>query len=147
MSERIAVVGTKKFDQEKVEGFISRLHSRAPESIVVSGGLNGVDELVEKQWLGLGGRVLSFRAYQMTPESYCVQELALAPLYSRVQPSVKLHTTPTWADLKSATSWALRLIILRSDRVVCFRPDGQMFSEVEDYCVAEKKQYYAGASV
>ena len=146
--EHIAVVGARKnVDLDKVTGFLTRLHGKAPDTVIVSGGLQGVDETAEKTWLGLGGRVRSFRAYQMTPESYCVQELHLAPMYSRVSPSVNLHTVPTWADYKSATGWALRLTILKSDRVVCFLPDDQLFTEVEDYCFADCKPFYAGASV
>jgi hypothetical protein len=148
MPERIAVVGAKRgVDLDKVTGFLTRLHGKSPDTVIVSGGLNGTDETAEKHWLGLGGKVLSYRPYMMTSDSFCVQELGLAPLCSRIQPTAKIITKPTWADQDSATRWCLRLIIQRSDRVVCFLPDGQVFTEVEDYCLAEEKPFYAGASV
>lgn len=147
-TERICVVGPKTgVDPDKVTAFLHRLHRKSPDCVVVSGGLRGVDEAAESCWLGLGGRVVSFRPYQLTADSFCVQELGLFPLYSRVQPRVKLHTEPTWADFNSAVEWCLRLIICSADRVVAFMPDGQQFNEVEDYCVAEQAPYYAGARV
>lgn len=147
-AERIAVVGSRKgADLQAVEALLQRMHRRSPDCVVVSGGLSGVDETAERTWLQLGGRVISFRPYQLTADSFCVQELRLSPLYSRVQPRVELHTQPTWDDFDSAQQWCLRRIICSADRVVVFLPDGQQFSEVEDYCAAEEKRYYVGAQL
>lgn len=150
MRERIAVVGSRRgADLEKVQAFLHRLHSKSPDCIVVSGGADGVDSTAETTWLGLGGRVISLRPYEMTPEKFIVQELRLSPLYSRLQPEVKLLTEPSWDSYAGACFWRNKLIVQRCDRLVYFmaEPPTRGTSDSIDAARAEGKPYYDGSSI
>jgi hypothetical protein len=61
---KVAVVGSRNYpDEGKVN--IARLVSELPdETILVSGGARGVDEIAEKCHAARGGRVFSFRVRQ-----------------------------------------------------------------------------------
>lgn len=62
MSERIGVVGSRKgADLRQVLGFLDVLHRAQPDSVLVSGGADGVDSFAESTWFRLGGRVCSYR--------------------------------------------------------------------------------------
>lgn len=91
--------------------FLDRLH---PGTVVVSGGAVGVDSLAEQYWLARGERVISFRPLQQQ-HSWVIAELWLGPV-----PSCQIHSTPTWADRKSALFARDALIAQCAERVVYF---------------------------
>lgn len=63
MNERIAVVGNRKgADMQQVVQFIEALHAAQPDTIVISGGAAGVDQMAESTWFRLGGRIRSYRS-------------------------------------------------------------------------------------
>ena len=60
--ERVAVVGNRKgADLQQVVQFMDALHARQPDTIVISGGAAGVDQMAESTWFRLGGRIRSYR--------------------------------------------------------------------------------------
>lgn len=60
--ERVAVVGNRKgADMQQVVRFIEALHREQPDTIVISGGASGVDQMAESTWFRLGGRIRSYR--------------------------------------------------------------------------------------
>jgi hypothetical protein len=62
LSERIAVVGNREgADMQQVVEFMCALHAQQPDSIVISGGAAGVDQMAESTWFRLGGRIRSYR--------------------------------------------------------------------------------------
>lgn len=62
MSERVAVVGNRKgADMQQVVQFMDALHAAQPDTIVISGGAAGVDQMAELTWFRLGGRIRSYR--------------------------------------------------------------------------------------
>ena len=62
MSERVAVVGNREgADMQSVVQFMDALHAEQPDSIVISGGAAGVDQMGESTWFRLGGRIRSYR--------------------------------------------------------------------------------------
>lgn len=66
MSERVAVVGNRTgADMSQVVAFMDALHAAQPDTIVISGGADGVDQMAESTWFRLGGRIRSYR-----PASY-----------------------------------------------------------------------------
>lgn len=66
MPERVAVVGNRKgADMQQVVQFMDALHAAQPDTIVISGGADGVDQMAESTWFRLGGRIISYR-----PASY-----------------------------------------------------------------------------
>ena len=60
--ERVAIVGNRKgADLQQVVQLVDALHQQQPDTILVSGGAAGVDQLAESSWFRLGGRVRSYR--------------------------------------------------------------------------------------
>jgi SLOG family YspA-like protein len=60
--EHIAVVGNRKgADMRQVVEFIDALHRAQPDTILISGGAAGVDQMAESSWFRLGGRIRSYR--------------------------------------------------------------------------------------
>jgi hypothetical protein len=60
--ERIGVVGNRTgADMSQVVAFIDSLFLAQPDSILISGGAKGVDQMAESAWYRLGGRVRSYR--------------------------------------------------------------------------------------
>jgi hypothetical protein len=64
--EKLAVVWSRKgADLQSVEGFLWDLHRKHPDWVVVSGGADGVDDLAERTWQGLGHEVESYRPVKL----------------------------------------------------------------------------------
>ena len=123
-SERIAIVGSRQgADLEQVERFVRALYLRQPSSLLVSGGAAGVDKHAEQTWLGLGGRVQSFRPKRNYAGSYAVEVWNLGG----DEPSVGVlgEPHPTWADYRSAALYRDSLIAEKSDRIVAFYRRGR----------------------
>lgn len=114
--ERIAVVGSRKgVDLDLVREFVQTLFRENPRATVISGGAVGVDTTAEQAWLDLGGKVISFRTYKPSQDSWAVEEWHLGP-----EPSVVRHTVPTFADPKSALFFRNTMIVDAADVVVSF---------------------------
>lgn len=122
MGETIAVVGSRKGVEGMpyvVEQFCFDLYATQPDSVVVSGGADGVDAAAENTWLKLGGTVVSFRPRAMHKpgqyESWAITQLTMGP-----NPSVVVLSVPTFADITSALMYRNMLIVDLADRVVAF---------------------------
>ena len=148
--ERVAVVGSRKgADLHAVRSFLDRLHRKSPDTVVVSGGAAGVDTAAEQHWLGLGGRVISFRPYASTPECFWVQELGLVPPFRTEKPYARFHREPSWATYNGALFWRNKLIAAKCNRMVWFMAEpptaGTMLAR--DCADAEGKPRYDGSAV
>lgn len=93
------------------------LWTKFPNSIVVSGGADGVDTMAERTWLGLGGAVWSYRARKLTEDSWGVEKWELGIPHPRVIP---LSAEPTFADKPSALFYRNSLIAEACTRLVLF---------------------------
>lgn len=115
-AERIGIVGSRKgVDLGLVRAFVATLHAEQSDTIVVSGGADGVDTTAEQAWLALGGAVQSFRTFKVTRDSWGVKEWRLG-----IEPAVIDHVIPTFADPKSALFFRNTMIVEASDRLVSF---------------------------
>lgn len=122
MSERVAVVGNRKgADMQQVVQFIEALHAAQPDTILISGGAAGVDQMAESTWFRLGGRIRSYRpasyleGYGIEVWHYGVGEQAhvLPPQEQRIE----------LANYKDACLYRDFLIACDSDRLVAFYKD------------------------
>lgn len=114
--ERIAVVGSRKgVDVALVHEFCNALFLENPEATIISGGAVGVDRAAEEWWLSMGGKVISFRTYKPTQDSWAVEEWHLGP-----EPKVIQHTVPTFADPKSALFYRNTMISDAAEVTVSF---------------------------
>lgn len=120
---RLAVVGSRQgADLEHVRVFLIELYTRHPEAIIVSGGAVGVDQAAEQTWIGLGGRVLSFRPKQIHAEEYGIEVWELGGAKPRVYDYEGYPTGATYAD-----ACMLRDILIAEtcDRLVSFYKRGR----------------------
>lgn len=118
---KIAVFGSRQgVDLERVGRYLSdRWDSRI---VVVSGGAEGVDRYAEQTWAALGGRVISFRVRQISPEEYGVQRVT----FGGGQPTAVdwLTDEPTFETYDGALIYRDMLIAELADRGVGFRAGG-----------------------
>jgi len=116
--DRVAIVGSRQgADLEKVKTFVQNLHAKHPDTLLISGGADGVDKTAETTWLGLGGDLWSFRVKATENASYGLERWELGLLLSRIVP---LPQEPTWADAKSALWYRNLLIAEACDKLVLF---------------------------
>lgn len=122
MTERIACVGNRRgADLESVVVFIDALHLAQPDSILVSGGAVGVDQMAESTYFCLGGKVRSYRpvphegGYGVEIWNYGGSESAhvLGPEHQRV----------SFKDYKSAALYRDWMIAEDCDKLVAFYRD------------------------
>lgn len=114
--ERIAVVGSRKgVDLDLVREFVQTLFRENPRATVISGGAAGVDTTAEQAWLDLGGKVISFRTFKVSPDSWGIEEWHLGP-----EPKVIQHVIPTFADPKSALFYRNTMISDAAEVTVSF---------------------------
>jgi predicted Rossmann fold nucleotide-binding protein DprA/Smf involved in DNA uptake len=118
--ERIAVVGSRKGVRlDIVQTFMVTLAMQQPDSVVISGGADGVDSTAEEEWVRHGGTVVSYRPRAMHKpneiESWAITKLTMGP-----NPSVEILSLPTFADIASALFYRNTLIVDDADRVVAF---------------------------
>ena len=128
MSERIAIVGSRQgADTEAVIQFVRALHVKHPDSVLVSGGAEGVDRIAETTWLGLGGELISYRPTKVADEKYVIEEWKLGG----EQPQVRVMIEqPSFENYKSACLWRDHLISEEADRIVgFFAPQGSRGAE------------------
>lgn len=118
MSESIAVVGSRRgADTSAVVQFVRALHAKQPDSILISGGADGVDKLAEQTWLELGGKVKSFRTRELAPTKHAVEVWNLGG----DEPNCfVMAAEPTWYDREGALFYRNSLIAEHADRVVAF---------------------------
>lgn len=120
-AERVAIVGSREgANLDRVVEFVRALWAKFPDTILVSGGARGVDQMAEQTWLNLGGAVESFRPIK-TGESWGIEKWELGGEQPRV---FRLVNEPTWADFKSAAIYRDILIAERADRLVSFQAEG-----------------------
>lgn len=94
------------------------LWARQPDTIIVSGGAQGVDSTAEQKWIELGGTVISFRPREREDGSFVIDRYRFG-----VKPAVVDTTTegdPSMADFKSAAYYRNLLIVENALRVVAF---------------------------
>ena len=136
-------------DLEHVVSFLTSLHEKYPETILVSGGAKGVDHLAEQTWLSFGGQVVSHRPKQLRYDCYAIEHWRLGG----PNPLVWVDANGlTFADYASACHYRDMLIADESDRLVAFyrhgRSRGTAFT-VEIMREAYKRpvfEYEAGAA-
>ena len=118
MPEAVAVVGSRQgADLEAVKEFVHALHAKQPDTLLVSGGADGVDKVAEREWLELGGQVRSYRVRELGPQNFMVEQWDLGGPDSRC---FVLVDHPSWANRMSAFFYRNMLIAEHSDRVVVF---------------------------
>lgn len=115
---KLAVVGSRQgADLEHVVRFLRELSPRAHDTIIVSGGADGVDTTAEQTWLGLGGKVLSFRPKKLGDEDYGIEVWELGGPSPR---AYMLDSWPTGRTYKDACILRDILIAETCDRLVSF---------------------------
>lgn len=123
MTERVAIVGPRQgADLDQVIMFCHNLHRRHPDTIVVSGGAEGVDRTAEQTWLSLGGIVWSYRPRKVREGEIVIDKWELGGTNARF---FQLVEFPAFADYPSANwfrSWLIASEI--ADRVVAFYGHG-----------------------
>lgn len=119
--ERVAIVGSRQgADLQAVRAFVIALHEKYPDTILVSGGADGVDHEAEQTWLSLGGRIVSFRVRQIEG-GYGVEKWELGGSQPRL---FLLANEPVWADYTSALFYRNLLVAEECDRLVLFHKRG-----------------------
>lgn len=118
MSEAVAIVGSRHgADLEAVKGFVHALYAKQPDTLLVSGGADGVDRTAEQLWLELGGRVKSFRVREQAIDKFAIECWDLGGEQPRVY---VMADEPTFIDRTSALFGRDSTIVEHSDRVVAF---------------------------
>ena len=127
MAEKVAVVGNRKgADMQQVLDFMLALHARQPDTLIISGGAAGVDQMAESTWFRLGGRI---RSYRPAPwhEGYGVEVWN----YGGSQPAEVLPVEAQQVQAKDYASAALyrdTLIAEDADRLVAFYRAGPVWN-------------------
>jgi len=132
LAEKVAVVGSRwGGDEEQCRHFLDSLYAKYPDTIIVSGGADGIDKIAESHWLGLGGRVISFRPvarqFERMPDGkahvtvWGIERWQLGGKEPRVR---QLSDHPTFENYKSACLYRDTLINEESDRLVSFQRRG-----------------------
>lgn len=123
MAESVAIVGSRRgADLEAVKEFVHALYAKQPDTLLVSGGADGVDKTAEQTWLGLGGQVKSFRVREQGLQKYAIEVWELGGDEPRCY---ILASEPTWANRESALFYRDALIAEHSHRVVAFYRRGR----------------------
>jgi predicted Rossmann fold nucleotide-binding protein DprA/Smf involved in DNA uptake len=119
---KLAVVGSRQgADLEHVKEFLRGLYELQPNTVLVSGGANGVDQTAEQAWRESGGRVLSFRPKKLDDENYGIEVWELDD-----RPRVYLYEGyPTGRTYKDAAFLRDILIAETCDRLVAFYKRGR----------------------
>lgn len=123
MSESVAIVGSRRgADLEAVKEFVHALYAKQPDTLLVSGGADGVDRTAEQTWLELGGKVKSFRVREQGLQKFAIECWELGG----EQPSCYvLVDHPTWPERVFALFYRNTLIAEAADRVVGFYQRGR----------------------
>jgi len=133
VAKRVAVVGSREgANEQHVRSFLTDLYAKYPDAVLVSGGAVGVDTIAETHWLGLGGRVKSYRPAAGSFESDPSGKVRVTSWYIEVwelggdnQMVYPLQNFPTFENYKSACLARDTLISEDSDPIVSFqRPGG-----------------------
>ena len=117
MAELIAVVGSSVgADDTQVIGFMYDLHAKHPDSIVISGGADGVDDLAERTWRFLGHEVRSYRPVKLDTKTWGIEVW----VFNGPSPRYYVLDEPTWADKRGALVYRTWLIAEESQRLIAF---------------------------
>ena len=117
----VAIVGSRYgVDQTKVEAFCAALHSKYPDTVVISGGAKGTDTFAEQAWRALGGTVISLRVKEHPFGGFGVMrfELREYPLATAFDLTLQGH--PTWQEPEGALFYRNMLIADECERGVVF---------------------------
>src|SRR5437660_12638024 len=102
MAESVAIVGSRRgADLGAVKEFVHALYVKQPDTLLVSGGADGVDKLAERTWLELGGRLRSFRVRELSPTKHAVEEWWLGGSGDKIGVNLMV-SEPTWYDREGA---------------------------------------------
>ena len=115
----VAVFGSRKgITEERVTEYLAPRFD--PETILVSGGADGVDSFAERYWLERGGKVLSYRPIQFKSESYGVQLFKLGSWPEGPSVTTLTHPNPEWRTYNSALTYRSMLVAEVAERGVAF---------------------------
>lgn len=106
---------------QQVVAFIDSLYRAQPDTILVSGGAQGVDQTAESHWYDLGGRVRSYRPAKYD-DVYGIEIWN----YGGFEPAHVLpveHQRVSFADYRSAAVFRDWMIAESVDRLVGFYRD------------------------
>lgn len=121
---KVAIVGPRRgADKAAVEQFVSSLHAKYPDAIVVSGGAEGVDSWAETAWLALGGTVWSYRVRKKADDHFVTVKWEIGSGHSQMY---ELVGEPSWADWKSALLYRSMLVAEVADQVCAFAGRSRM---------------------
>lgn len=109
-------------DLQSVYDFAVALHDKHPDTIVISGGADGVDKWIEKNWLLLGGMVESYRVKQLGRKEFGVE---LWELGGHTPVVWILPGHPTLANRRSALLYRDLVVAEKCDRLVAFFRPGR----------------------
>lgn len=120
MPEIVAVVGSRHHpDLGRVSSLVQALWARQPDTIVVSGGAQGVDSAAEQTWIELGGTVISFRPRERADLSFVIDRYRFGSKPS-VTDTFEIEGEPSFADFASAAFFRNLMILEHAHRVVAF---------------------------
>ena len=101
-----------------MDHFLDLLWAAQPDSIVASGGADGVDTRAETGWVQRGGIVWSYRIKKKGVDHYVIEKWEIVPQGgSRVY---ELLGEPSWADPVSALWYRSMLLAEVCTRCVAF---------------------------
>ena len=122
--EYVAIVGSREHaDLEHVAAFMRALYKKQPDTIVVSGGADGVDMTAEQTWLSMGGNVVSLRVEYYAPErGYRIARWELGRQNSR---KFVILEGPSFEDYKSGLLYRDLLVAEMCNRMVAFYRKGK----------------------
>lgn len=122
--ERVACVGNRQgADLQQVVSFIDSLFAAQPDTLLVSGGAKGVDEMAESSWFRLGGRIRSYRPARYGDQGFGIEVWEYGGGESAHVLGVE-HQRVSFKDFRSAALYRNWLIAENCDRVVGFFRDG-----------------------
>lgn len=150
--ERVACVGNRRgADLQAVDAFIQSLHAAQPDTILISGGAQGVDMHAENVWYRLGGRVRSYRPAPFGDGTYGIEIWNYSAGNDTSYVLGVEHQRVSFADYKSACLYRDWMIACDVDRVAVFYGAGEIRGMQLTGSLAKDREipvydYVAGAS-
>jgi hypothetical protein len=121
---KVAVFGSRQgYDLDRVARWVVKLwEKQGKDTILVSGGAEGVDRMAEQTWLALGGQVKSFRPVKTggdltSEDEYGIEVWELGGEHPTVS---RPGNEPRFADYTSAATYRDMLIAEEADRGMAF---------------------------
>ena len=121
VSERVAVVGSRHgADLAHVVALIEAMYEQQSDTVLVSGGAKGVDQLAESTWYRLGGTVCSYRPNKIGTEANPEYEIERWVYGAGTTPHVAPFGRVTFRDFDSAAFYRDWIIAEDATRLVAF---------------------------